>query len=126
MATRRRIYAAGAIRRRATPDALVPAGAMPVYLVGRVYAAVPIACAAAPLAMLFVVTVLVDLVRTVDTAMTVACAAAMPTFARHLRTPFGVDILPNLPHLRRALYQITAKNKAPREPSPKKPTSSKL
>ena len=126
VATRRRIYAAGAIRRRAAPDALVPAGAMPVYLVGGIYTAVPIACAAAPLAVLFVVAVLVNLVRAVDTAMTIARTATMPTFARHFRIPFGVDILPNLPHLRRALYQIAAKNTAPREPAPQESTSSKL
>ena len=84
VAARRRIDAAGAVRRRAAPDALVSAGAMPVYLVGGVYAAAPVTRAAAPLAVLFVVAMLVDLVRTVDAAMSVARAAAMPTFARHL------------------------------------------
>ena len=72
VATRRGIYASGAIRRRAAPNALVPAGAVPMYLVGGVYAAMAVACATAPLAVLFIVTVLVDLVWTVDTAMTIA------------------------------------------------------
>ena len=80
----RRIDAAGTVRRRAAPNALVRAGAVAVYLVGRVYAAMAVACAAAPLAVLLVVTMLVDLVRTVDAAMAVARAAAMPTFTRHL------------------------------------------
>ena len=88
VATSRRIDAAGTIRRRATPDALVPAGAMPMYLVGGVYATVPVACAAAPLAVLFVVAMLVDLVRAVNAAMTIARTAAMPTFTCHVRTPF--------------------------------------
>ena len=84
MAVSRRIDAAGAVRRRSAPNALVRAGAMPVYLVGGVYVAMSVACAAAPLAVLFVVAVLVNLVRTVDATMAVARAAAMPTFARHL------------------------------------------
>ena len=105
---RRRIYAAGAIRRRAAPDALVPAGAVPMYLVGGIYATVPVACAAAPLAVLFVVTVLVDLVRAVDAAVAVARTAAMPTFARHLKAPFVVDFLLDPQHVHRTLYQIAA------------------
>jgi len=84
VATRRRIYAAGAIRRRSAPNALVPAGAVPMHLVRSIYAAAPVACAAAPLAVLFVVAVLVGLVRTVDAATTIARTAAMPTFACHL------------------------------------------
>ena len=88
VATRRRIYAARAIRRRTAPDALVPAGTVPVHLVRSIYAATPVACATAPLAVLFVVAVLVGLVRTVYTATTIARTAAMPTFASHLKTPF--------------------------------------
>ena len=83
MAASRRIYAAGAVRRRAAPNALVRAWSVPVHLVGGVYAAMAVACAAAPLAVLLVVAMLVDLVGTVDTAMSVARAAAMPTFACH-------------------------------------------
>ena len=82
----RRVDAAGAVRRRAAPDALVPARTMPVYLVRGVDAAMAVARAAAPLAVLFVVTVLVDLVRTVYAAVPVACAAAMSAFARHLQS----------------------------------------
>ena len=83
MAVSRRIYAAGAVRRRAAPDALVRTGAVPVYLVGGVYAAMAVACTATPLAVLLVVAMLVDLVRAVYAAMAVARAAAMPTFTRH-------------------------------------------
>ena len=84
VATRRRIYAAGAIRRRAAPDALVPARAVPMHLVRSIYAAAPVACAAAPLAVLLVVAMLVCLVRTVDAATAIARTSAMPTFACHL------------------------------------------
>ena len=93
MAVSRRIYAAGAVRRRAAPDALIRAGAVTVYLVGGVYAAMAVACAATPLAVLLVVAMLVDLVRAVYAAVAVARAAAMPTFACHFRVPFVVDIL---------------------------------
>ena len=101
MATSRRIYAASAIRRRAAPDALVPAGTVPVHLVRSIYATAPVACATTPLAVLFVVAMLVDLVGTVDAATTVARAAAMPAFACHFRVPFVGDILPNVSHPRR-------------------------
>ena len=79
----RRVDAAGAVRRRAAPNALVRTGAVSVYLVWRVYAAMAVTCATAPLAVLFVVAMLVNLVWTVDAAMAVARAAAMPTFTRH-------------------------------------------
>ena len=84
MAVSRRIYAAGTIRRRAAPDALVRAGTVAMYLVWGIYAAMAVACAATPLAVLLVVAVLMDLVGTVYAAMAVARAAAMPTFACHL------------------------------------------
>ena len=83
VAVSRRIDAAGAVSRRAAPNALVRAGAVPVYLVGGVYAAMAVACATAPLAVLLVVAMLVDLIWTVYAAMAVARAAAMPTFACH-------------------------------------------
>ena len=83
VAMRRRIDATCTVRRRAAPNALVRAGAVSVYLVGRVYAAMAVACATAPLAVLFVVAMLVNLVWTVDAAVAVARAAAMPTFTRH-------------------------------------------
>ena len=83
VAMRRRIDATCTVRRRAAPNALVRAGAVAVYLVGRVYAAMAVACATAPLAVLFVVAMLVNLVWTVDAAVAVARAAAMPTFTRH-------------------------------------------
>ena len=98
---RRRIDAAGAIRRRAAPNALVSARAVPMRLVGGVDAAAPVACAAAPLAVLLVVAMLVGLVRTVDAAPAIARTAAMPTFASHFRTPFAVDILSNFSPPRR-------------------------
>ena len=97
MATRRRIYAARAIRRRAAPDALVPSWRVPVHLVRSIYAAASVARAAAPLAVLLVVAVLVGLVRTVYAATTIARTATMPTFASHFKTPFVC-----------ALYQIAA------------------
>ena len=98
---RRRIYAAGAIRRRTAPNALVPAWAVPVHLVRSIYATAPIACATAPLAVLFDVAMLVCLVGTVDAATPVARAAAVPAFACHFRIPFVGDILPNFSYHRR-------------------------
>ena len=80
----RAVDAAGAIRGRTAPNALVRAGAMTVLARGRMDATRPVGRRTAPLAVLLVVTMLVLLRRAVDATRTITRRTAMPAFRAHV------------------------------------------
>ena len=79
--------AAGAVRGRAAPDALVRARAVAVLARGGMDTPRTVGRRATPLAVLLIVTMLVLPRRTVNTARAVTCRPAMPAFRTHFKLP---------------------------------------
>lgn len=79
----RAVDAAGAVGRRAAPDALVRAGAVTVLARRRMDASRPVGRRAAPFAALLVIAMLVFPRRRVDAPAPVARRSAMPAFCTH-------------------------------------------
>ena len=89
MASCRRVGAARTVGRRAAPDTLVAARAVPVQPIRTIRATMSVAGRTAPFAMLLVVPVFMKPTRAVCASVPVACRTAMSAFCRHLNFPFA-------------------------------------